>query len=223
MGRGVSAPVVSLRDVALRRSERFELSVPALDLGPGITAVVGPNGGGKSTLLRVIATVMAADRGSVSVGGFDPSTDSGLIAVRRSLGHLPQDDSVPRRLRVFDHVDLVAVMRELAPDERRRRAAVARALDDVGMLGLAHERCARLSGGQRRLVALAAALAGDARLLVLDEPDASLDDEHRSRLGALLLRRATTSTIIVATHDQPWIDSLGARRVEVIGGVSRAA
>jgi ABC-2 type transport system ATP-binding protein len=226
MGRAVTAasggPVVSLIDVTVRRSGRFELTVPRLDLHPGITAVVGPNGGGKSTLLRTVATVLAPDRGRLVIGGVDATVDPGTTTVRRWLGLVPQEESVPHRMRVFDHVDLVAVARDIGSGDddprRARRGSVARALADLGLASLAHERAGRLSGGQRRLVAIAAALCGDARLLVLDEPDTSLDAANRDRLAALLDGRRERTTILVASHDRTWIDRLAQRTVVVADG-----
>jgi ABC-2 type transport system ATP-binding protein len=203
---------VHLQAVRVALGERFALEIGQLTLGTGITVIRGPNGSGKSTLLRVLATVLAPDQGQVTVGGHSLDEPASLTAVRRRLGYLPQADSVPPRLRVFDHVDVVAVMRELDPDPRRRRALVHRALVSVGVDHLASERCGRLSGGERRRVALAAALAGDASLLVLDEPDAWLDDAHRASLATLLRERARTAVVVVTTHDAAWSAALHAGR-----------
>lgn len=217
----MSAPLVHLSGVRHTLGPRFTLQVDEASFGPGVTAVLGPNGSGKSTLLRLLATVLAPATGTITVAG-EPPVGPALVAVRRRLGYVPQDDSVPRRLTVFDHVDLVAVMRELHGDPRRRRALVHRALRDQQLDTLASERCGRLSGGQRRRVAVAAALAGAADLLVLDEPDAHLDGEHRDRLAALLRARAATATVVLATHDHAWASAVADREVHVVGGVVRA-
>ncbi len=205
-------PVVHLQAVRVALGARFALEVDELTLGPGVTVVHGPNGSGKSTLLRIVATVLTPDRGRVTVGGHPLDDPAALTSVRRRLGYLPQADSAPPRMRVFDHVDVVAVMRELDADPRRRRALVHRALADVGVDHLASERCGRLSGGERRRVALAAALAGDASLLVLDEPDAWLDDAHRASLASSLHERARSATVVVTTHDAGWSSALAPVR-----------
>lgn len=213
----MSAPTLHLANIEHRTSARFTLHLPALTIGPGITAVLGLNGCGKTTLLRMLATVVAPARGTITVAGL-PATDANLVAIRRRLGYLPQDDSVPRRLTVFDHVDLVAVMRELETDPRRRRAAVHAALREVQLADLAGERCGRLSGGQRRRVALAAALAGKAELLVLDEPDAHLDHERLDRLTESLRSRAVHATVVVATHDEAWANAVADRTLRLVAG-----
>ena len=210
-------PVMHLEGIAHRFSPRFELRIPSLTIGAGITVVVGPNGCGKTSLLRILSSVTAPSPGTLVVGG-EPVTDKNLTNVRRRLGYLPQDDSVPRGLSVFDHVDLVAVMRELAPDARSRRAQVHRALRDVDLVELSGERCGRLSGGQRKRVALAAALAGRADVLVLDEPDAHLDDEQVHRLADTLHDRSKTATIVVATHDRRWANDISDRTIEMTDG-----
>lgn len=213
----MTAPVVHLQAVHHRLSARFALDLPTLTIGPGVTAVLGPNGSGKTTLLRILATVVAPQHGDVVVGG-RVVDEASLCDVRRRLGYLPQDDSVTRRLAAFDHVDLVAVMREITGDPRSRRAAVHRALADVDLVELAAERCSRLSGGQRRRVAVAAALVGDAPYLVLDEPDAHLDNEQRAHLGAVLRARAAAATIVVATHDHPWAAAIADHTILLADG-----
>jgi ABC-2 type transport system ATP-binding protein len=208
--------IARLDGIALRLGRRFDLSIPELTFLPGITAVVGTNGSGKTTLLRLVATVLRPDTGTITVSGNDTSTAVGLVTARRLLGYLPQHDTVPARMTVFDHVDLVAVMREVAHSTAARRRAVGRAIRAVGLADVATERCGRLSGGQRRRVAIAAALAGKPQLIVLDEPDAHLDDGHRDELGSRL--HACGATIVLSTHDRQWASDVADRIVELRDG-----
>jgi ABC-2 type transport system ATP-binding protein len=208
--------IARLDGIALRLGRRFDLSIPELPFVPGITAVVGTNGSGKTTLLRLVATVLRPDTGTITVSGNDTSTAVGLVSARRLLGYLPQHDTVPARMTVFDHVDLVAVMREVAHSTKTRRRAVGRAIRAVGLADVATERCGRLSGGQRRRVAIAAALAGEPQLIVLDEPDAHLDEGHRDALGSQL--HACGATVVLSTQDRQWASDVADRIVELRDG-----
>ena len=141
----MSGVVCALRDVSLRRSERFTLRVPSLVIGPGLTVVRGANASGKSTLLQVLATALRHHHGTVTIGGREvapaqarPSAadDAAVGAIRAGLGYLPQGDTTATRTRVFDHVDVLAVARDIAASTRSRQAQVAGALAAVGMAGL---------------------------------------------------------------------------------------
>jgi ABC-2 type transport system ATP-binding protein len=211
-GRGL----FELRSVVVDRGARFRLAIPWWSLRPGVTVVTGPNGSGKSTLLDLVATVVRPTSGDVTIDGTPLwSQDQALSTWRRHLGYLPQEDSCPPRVRAFDHVDLVAVAREIGEDVVGRRGAVAEALSATDSIADAGLRCGDLSGGQRRRVALAAALVGSPGLLVLDEPDASLDDQHRQRLRDLVRRAPVT---LLATHDHHLADHIADHRVHLDGG-----
>lgn len=178
-------------------------AVHALNLasGPGVIGVLGPNGAGKSTLLRAIATVQRPSSGSLHVGRHDVATIEGRRGARRCLGYAPQHPRFPPRLKLIDAVDIIAVMKELGPDRRRRLAQVWQAIDMVGLRDVATERMGQLSGGMRQRAAIAQAAVGDPDLLVLDEPMASLDPEQRRRFGVELRRSAERRTVVLATHE----------------------
>ena len=214
----MTAPTLHLADVYYRTSDRFDLLIPDLSITPGITVVVGANGSGKSTLLRLLATAIAPTSGRYTVAGIAADPGSRLVSIRRMLGYLPQEDSTPPRLRVFDHVDLIAIAREIDPNQRARRRSVGNTLVEADLSDLANERCGHLSGGQRRRVAVAAALVGDAKILVLDEPDTGVDDDHKLQLAQALRRRAHTATIVVATHDTQWAAQIADRQLQLHDG-----
>jgi ABC-2 type transport system ATP-binding protein len=219
----VSGPVVHLADVTVRRSSRFELRVETLTIQPGLTAVIGDNASGKSTLLSVLATALSPTTGRLTLAGADAGDPAALTEIRRRLGYLPQDDTCPPRLRVFDHVDLIATAREIGTTARSRHAEVGRALRAVDLVEAAGQHCGSLSGGQRRRAAIAAAIVGDAALLVLDEPDTGLDGAQRERLADLLRMRAATATVVVASHDHRWVTAVADQRLVVSAGTVRAA
>lgn len=165
----------------------------------GVTAVLGPNGCGKSTMLRCAATVLVPDEGSVRIDGLDPLVEPERIEARRRLGYAPQEAGFDGRLRVFDAVDYVAVLKGVN-DTRRRRRAVFDAIDRVGLADRVRERVGELSGGMKRRLVLAQSLLGAPSLLVLDEPSAGLDPDERGRLREIVTERRGDATVLLATH-----------------------
>jgi len=184
----------------VRRFGRFR-ALDGLDLvtRPGVTGLLGPNGAGKTTLLRVLATVTPHDEGALRILGQDPTTDAGRLAVRRSLGYLPQDAGFHPGFTVFEAVDYVAVLKEHTRS-RARHDEVRRVLGLVGLSDVATSKVKTLSGGMRRRLGLAQALLGTPDLLVLDEPTVGLDPEQRIRFRDLVAESGHGRTVVLSTH-----------------------
>jgi ABC-2 type transport system ATP-binding protein len=190
---------VRVDGVSKRLGRTLALDDVSLTLGRGVVGVLGPNGAGKSTLLRLIATVTAPDRGRVAVGGLDAASRPGRVAIRRRLGYLPQEVVLAKGFSVVQLVDYVAILKEVT-DRRQRRDAVEHAVHAVGLTDVSNRSIGTLSGGQRRRVALAAAIVGTPTLVVLDEPLAALDPDERDRITGVLQECGRTGTVIVSTH-----------------------
>ena len=205
---------ISLAGVTKRYRTVAALDDVDLDLGPGITGLLGPNGAGKTTMLRVMATVLRPDDGAVRLLGRDPMEPDARTEVRRRLGYQPQELGFPRGFSAFAFVNYMAVLKEWT-DRDARTAEVRQALDLVGLGDVATKRISRLSGGQRRRVALAQALLGAPELLVLDEPTTGLDPEQRASLRGVLADIAATSTMVISTHQTEDVAAL-CRRVVVL-------
>jgi ABC-2 type transport system ATP-binding protein len=184
----------------------------SLSAGPGITGLLGPNAAGKTTLLRVVATVLSLDRGRLEILGHDPSSRRARLEIRRSLGYMPQEPGFHRNFTVFDFIDYVAILKEMTA-RRARHAEVERVIELVGLPAVAHKKIKALSGGMRRRVALAQALLGRPRLLVLDEPTAGLDPEQRLRFREVMSRLGEDATILLSTHQTEDVAALCPRVV----------
>ena len=210
-------PTVSMEGVRKQFGSLVALDDVGVSLTPGVTGLLGPNGAGKTTLLRILATVSPADAGRLEVLGVDPTSSSGRVAVRRSLGYLPQDPGYHRQFSAFDFVDYVAILKEWA-DRRRRHDEVRRVLALVGLEGAMHQRIGRLSGGMRRRVGIAQALLGRPELLVLDEPTAGLDPEQRLRFRELLGTEGAGSTVLLSTHQTDDVAALCQHVIVLLGG-----
>ena len=192
-----------------------------LSFDRGVTGLLGPNGAGKTTLLRIVATSIAADAGEISLLGRNPhGSHAEVTAIRRQLGYLPQELGYPSDMTAFGFVEYVAVLKEWN-DRRRRHVEVRRVLDLVGLGDLATKRVAKLSGGQRRRVALAQALLGDPQILVLDEPTAGLDPSQRADLRRTLSVIAGQCAVLLSTHQTEDVAALCERVVVLADGTVR--
>ena len=199
----VAGPPLSvwLVNVAVGYDARPVLEGVNLELPAGsLTAVVGPNGGGKSTLLKVVAGLLEPWTGTVSVLGGRPGEHA------RAIAYVPQAEAVDWSFPIAAG-DVVMMGRypRLGPLRRpgsRDHAAVANALDQVGMTAQARRQIGALSGGQRRRVFLARALASQPDLYLLDEPVTGVDSATQEDLMAVLDAEARSGkTVIASTHD----------------------
>ena len=201
-------------DVHKRLGSTQALAGVSLELGDGIGGLLGPNGAGKTTLMRVLATVLAPDAGRLRLLGQDPADRDALPAIRRRLGYMPQEPGFHQRFTAFEFVDYVAILKELTV-RRERHDEVRRVLALVGLEDVMGRKIKALSGGMRRRVALAQALLGDPRMLILDEPTAGLDPEQRLRFRELISRLAEDRCVLISTHQTEDVSAL-CRRVVVL-------
>jgi ABC-2 type transport system ATP-binding protein len=177
---------------------------------PGTLVVRGENGAGKSTLLRIVAGVVPADAGDVSIAGCSLERDR--LGALREIGYAPEIAELPAHLRVGELIALVAALKRCAEP----RGDMVRRLGVDGIMG---QRLGSLSLGQRRRACLLAALVGEPRLLVLDEPSNGLDKDGVAMLvGVLQERAAAGRSALVATHDQGFIRDVADSEVEMVGG-----
>ena len=175
-----------------------------LRVEPGeLTAVLGPNGTGKTTWFRLAAGSLAPARGTVRLFGHDLRT-LGAAERARTVAVVPQESPLEFEFRVHE---IVAMGRSphqglLGLESAEDRRAVAEALRATGMEAFAGRPLAALSGGEKQRVVLARALAQKPRLLLLDEPTAHLDLKHRLAIYALLERlHGEGLTAVVVSHD----------------------
>ncbi len=191
-------PLISARNVSKRYPRVVALDSLTLDLEPGIIGLVGANGAGKSTFIRILLGLLAPTSGSVTILGLDVATQP--LEVRKLVGYMPEHDCLPVDVSATDFVTHMGRMSGLPPTAARERAAET--LRHVGL----HEERYRLIGGystgMRQKVKLAQALVHDPKLLLLDEPTNGLDPDGREDMLGLIERtgREFGITVVVTSH-----------------------
>jgi iron complex transport system ATP-binding protein len=196
--------VIAFDDVAVSYRGRRVLDGVTLRIGTGErVALVGPNGAGKSTLLRALAGLIPVDHGTIELAG-RPLAGYSRAAIARQISAVPAA-SLPFSMRVEDVVALGRLphedpIRGLRPADR---AAVAAAIDRVGLGQLLGRDARELSLGERQLVLLAVAVAQAAPLMLLDEPTVHLDLRHQVETMELLadLNQRDGTTVVAVLHD----------------------
>ncbi|MDR7085865.1 iron(III) transport system ATP-binding protein [Aeromicrobium panaciterrae] len=189
---------LKIRGVSKSFGDQLVLDQVDLEIPNGsIVAALGPSGGGKTTLLRIIAGFLDADAGSISLGGTSLVTGGrGIPPQHRGIGYVPQEGAL------FPHLNVAA---NIAFGVRRRGFDVDEMLELVDLDPSLKRRFPHeLSGGQQQRVALARALAPRPSMVLMDEPFSSLDAGLRVETGKAVIRalRAADATAILVTHDQ---------------------
>jgi ABC-2 type transport system ATP-binding protein len=209
-------PVISARGVVKRYGRTTALAGLEADIGPGITGLLGSNGAGKTTFISLVLGLRSRDAGDLTVLGRDPATAG--IEVRARIGYAPEHHDLPSELAATDLVRHLAEM-HLLPT----RAAVQRANEALWLVGLGEERfrpVAEMSTGQRQRVKLAAAIAHDPELVLLDEPTDGLDPVQRTEMLALIRRIGSEFgvDILVSSHHLEEVERICDAVVIVEGG-----
>ena len=169
----------------------------SLQLPYGLFGLLGPNGAGKSTLMRMLGGLLAPTSGRILMDGDDVTDAPERIWPR--LGYLPQDfglhpeltgKTMLRHLLLLKGIDAPGGLSALCDS----------LLERVNLGAVAHRRIGTYSGGMRRRLGIAQAIAGEPRLVIVDEPTAGLDPEERARFHSLLSELAATRTVLLSTH-----------------------
>jgi phosphonate transport system ATP-binding protein len=194
----------------------------------GITAVIGPSGTGKSTLLRCINRLVEPSAGEILFDGEDLAKLKGaaLRHARRHIGMVFQEYNLVERLTVMENLlsgrlgyvsSWRAWRRKFPPDDIRRAFEL---LDMVGLSGFAHRRADALSGGQRQRVGIARAVMQDPRMMLADEPTSSLDPKTSVEIMALLAEvgRSRNIPVVINMHDVELAKRFADRIVGMSGG-----
>lgn len=206
---------LQIRNVMLSRSD-FVLNADVEIQGPGVAAVIGPSGGGKSTLLALIAGFLVPDQGNILWNGKVITDD---LPGKRPVATLFQDNNLFPHLNVLTNVALAISQSGKPSTDVRQR--VSEVLARVGLEGFESRMPSELSGGQQSRVALARVLLTERPLVLMDEPFAALGPAQRKEMLLLVKEVLPNATILMVTHD-PEDAKIAEKTILVADGVVAA-
>lgn len=212
-------PIIRARGVAKDFGQTRVLTNVTADIPPGITGLLGSNGAGKTTFLSLLLGLERRTAGELSVLGVDPSTAG--PEVRASIGYSPEHHHLPADVQAADLVRHLAQLHGLP-----HQASTERASDALWLVGLGEERfraIGTMSTGQRQRVKLAAAIAHDPALVLLDEPTDGLDPMQRDDMLSLIHRIGTEYgiSIVLSSHLLEEVERICNNVVIIASGVVR--
>lgn len=207
-----SSPIITLHDISMRWDSRTVLKDINLDIHQDdFMVITGPNGGGKSTLLRIILKLLKPTTGSVSYyNGDGRETDS------LHIGYLPQKSHIDSHFPItVREVIQSGLMGCRSIDKKEHQALVNKTLETTGLVAHAGSPIGSLSGGQLQRTLLGRAIISSPHVLVLDEPMSYLDRTFEHETYELLRQLASTTTILLVTHDYDSVQPLATRHITV--------
>ena len=191
------APAIVADRVSRRYGGTLAVDALSLEVRRGeVFCLLGPNGSGKTTVLRMLAGSLSPTSGRLAVAGHDVVADR--MEARRRLGYVPESVPIYRHMRVREFLTLMARLRHVP--EAGVRGVVAAAIERLGLAEVADRPAGALSRGYRQRVGLAQALLHDPELLLLDEPTNGLDPRQIIELRALIRGLAGRCTILMSSH-----------------------
>jgi ABC-2 type transport system ATP-binding protein len=179
-----------------------------------VVGFLGPNGAGKSTTLRILAGFLGATRGTVRIAGHDVASEPDKA--RAAIGYMPETSPLYPEMRVREYLGFRAELKRVPRD--KRRASVARALEQAKVDDMAEVVIGHLSKGYRQRVGLADALVASPPLLILDEPTAGLDPNQIREVRALVKGLAGEHTVLLSTHILSEVEATCSRALVIARG-----
>ena len=166
----------------------------SLTISQGIFGLLGPNSAGKTTLMRILTTLLPPSEGEIKMGQINWKD---LQRVRSIIGYLPQKFSLYKQIRVDEALTHIATLKGLENDLKTH---VSQVLEKVNLTEQSKMKIGQLSGGMIRRVGIAQAMLGTPKIIVVDEPTAGLDPEERIRFRKFLRQLGKDSIVIISTH-----------------------
>lgn len=207
----VNAPLITLRDVAMRYERKIILSDINLEICRGdFLAITGPNGGGKTTLLRIILRLLDPTHGTVDY--HFPKDDSS----RQRIGYLPQKNMIDSHFPVtVEEAVGFGLMCDKTLTKSQRHDKISETLELLGLQSHRSYPIGEISGGQLQRTLIGRAIISQPELLVMDEPLSYLDKDYEHRLYEIIENLSKTTTIVLVSHEMSTIAGMANRHLIV--------
>lgn len=179
-----------------------------------VLGFLGPNGAGKSTTMKMITGFLEPTSGTVEVNGHDVLEDP--LAVKRSLGYLPEGAPAYGEMTVKSFLNFIADVRQLSGSHRKKR--IDEVIDIINIKGVVDQSIETLSKGFKRRVGIAQAILHDPNILILDEPTDGLDPNQKHEVRNLIKEMSQDKAIIISTHILEEVDAVCSRAIIIAEG-----
>ena len=210
-----NAVAISAAGVSKRYGPVLALDNLTLDIRVGeVFGLLGPNGSGKTTFMRLLSGYLLPSAGRLTVAGIDAVRDS--LEVRRRIGYVPESAPVYRQMRVGEFLVFMARLRGLP--ERKVASAVERVVDRLALGAVVDKPTRALSRGYRQRTALAQALIHDPEILILDEPTNGLDPRQIIEMRELIRSLAGRHTVLMSSHILSEVEKTSDRVAVLLDG-----
>lgn len=207
----VRIPLLQLQNISMQWHDRRVLSDISLAVFPGdFMAITGPNGGGKTTLLRIMLRLLKPTSGNVIYG-------VGLKS--NAIGYLPQKNMIDSHFPITVHEVVASGLLAQCLSASQVRDKVGSMLRTVGLTEQANSSIGQLSGGQLQRALLGRAMISEPSLLILDEPLSYIDKRFEHQLYEILASMARTTTIVLVSHEMTAISEMANRHIIVDNGI----
>ena len=186
---------IVINNLSKSYGKRAALKNVSVTIHSGMYGLLGRNGAGKTSLMRILATLSAPSSGEISMNDISIKETA---KIREIVGYLPQDFSFYRNMSVYGAMDYLGLLSNI-PDKIRKKR-ISALLEQVNLKENVRTKVKALSGGMKRRLGIAQALLHDPQILIVDEPTAGLDPEERIRFRNLLSEFAEDRIVMLSTH-----------------------
>ena len=193
---------IEINNLSKKYEKKTVLKNVSVTISSGMFGLLGRNGAGKTSLMRILATLSVASGGEISINGISSKE---TCKIREIVGYLPQDFSFYRNMSVYGAMDYLGLLSNI-PDKIRRER-ISTLLEKVNLKEDMKTKVRALSGGMKRRLGIAQALLHDPQVLIVDEPTAGLDPEERIRFRNMLSEFAEDRIVIFSTHISSDVES----------------